>query len=46
MELNMVIGEKVSDIRNNILNYNLYLQPSHINLNFFHILFLLFQVLL
>ena len=34
MELNMVISEKVSDIRNNVLNYNLYLQPSHININF------------
>ena len=38
MDLNMAISEKVSYIQNSVLNYNLQLQPSHIKLNFFHLL--------
>ena len=34
MDLNMAIGEKVSHIQNNVSNYNLQVQPIHINLNF------------
>ena len=34
MDLNMATGEKVSYIRNNVSNYNLQLQPSHIKINF------------
>ena len=34
MDMNMAIGEKVSYIQNNVSNYNLQLQPTHINLNF------------
>ena len=34
MDLNMGTSEKVSYIWNNVSNYNLYLQPSHIKINF------------
>ena len=35
MDLSMATSEKVSYIQNNVSNYNLQLQFSHINLNFF-----------
>ena len=40
MDLNMATSEKASYIRNNVSNYNLQLQPSHININFFIYFFL------
>ena len=33
IDLSVAIGENVSYSWNNVLNYNLYLQPSHIKLN-------------